>query len=249
MSQSVVRRTLQKYWLPLLALPGVWLLTGGTGQPAEEPAPTEMTQLAPSPRAEAEQMLVATRQALAGLRDYRAVLVTRERLRGRLLPEQTTEIALRTEPFAVRLRWREPAACVGQQVWYDARDGKMRVRSAGLASLVGVLSMDPHAPTVRDNSRHAITEAGMANMVEAFAATWDGADVRVGEALLEGHHCRVIEVIGDVADWHRARLHLDAKTNLPVRVEYHNAAGHLVDEATYRAVEVNVGLDDSVFRP
>jgi hypothetical protein len=241
----------------------VWFALGGAAE--DEPMPqaaAETPRLAGSgsDREEAVRLLALARQACVGVRDYRCTLATRERMRDRLGPEQVAEMAVRVRPFAVRLRWREPAVSVGQQVWFAAgfHNDLMRVRPAGyLGSLVGVMAMDPHAPAVRESSRHAITDAGLGNMLEEFATAWAAeasheTEVRVTGSEVDGKTCWRIVVVLDGesgAWWRRAALHVEEGSYLPVRAEYHDGLGRLLDKATYRDLEVNVGLGDDVFAP
>jgi hypothetical protein len=242
--------------LGLQVLCGIWFAIGGAGWPAEEePAPPAAVGV--PDRERALQLLGRARQACGDVRDYRCTLTTRERLRGRLQPEQVMAMEVRVRPFAVRLRWQQPGTSAGQQVCYavGANEGRMRVRPAGyLGAVVGVMSLDPHAPSVRENSRHAITSAGFASMLEEFAATWEGkvaevAAVRVANSAVNGTECFQIEVVlSDVgSEWQRAALHIEQESGLPVRVEYHDAEGRVLDEATYRNLELNVGLEDEIF--
>jgi hypothetical protein len=239
--------------LGLLVLFGIWFAIGGAGWPAEEELAPPAAVGVPD-REQALQLLGRARQVCGDVRDYRCTLTTRERLRGRLQPEQVMAMEVRVRPFAVRLSWQQPGTSAGQQVCYavGVNEGRMRVRPAGyLGALVGVMSLDPHAPSVRENSRHVITNAGFANMLEEFAATWEGkvAAVRVATSVVNGKECFQIEVVPSDAEteWQRAALHIEQESGLPVRVEYHDAEGRILDEATYRGLELNVGLEDESF--
>jgi hypothetical protein len=221
----------------------------GSEEPAPPPAPTAGGL---SDRTAVLELLEQARRACGQVRDYRCVLVTRERLSGTLKPEQVMDMDFRARPFAVHLRFRKPA---GQEVWYGVglHGDKMRVRPSGcLGSLTGVLTLDPHAPTVRENSRHAITDAGFANMLDRFIAALEhceGAEVRLADSTIDDQACRRVEVLSADPDteWQRALLHLDRETSLPLRVEYYDREGRLLDEATYQGLQLNVGLDAAVF--
>ncbi len=235
-----------------------WVTLSGASFPteAEEFAPPPTTNGSPgTDRTAALRLIDQARAACAAIRDYRCVLATRERMHGKLNPEQVLDMDFRAEPFAVHLRFREPAASVGQEVWYGVglHAGQMRVRPAGYLGLVtGVLAMDPHAPSVRENSRHAITGAGMAHMLERFAtslAEREEAAVYLTNSVVDERPCHRLEMVADAPDleWHRAMLHVDDATLLPVRVEYYDREGRLLDEATYRQIKRNVGLGDAAF--
>lgn len=213
----------------------------------------------PAQRAEALKWVEEARQVHRGIRDYRCVLTARERVQGRLLPTQSMDVECRVGAFAVHLVWHASSPSAGQEVWFGEglNSGKMRVRAAGyLGAMVGVVSVDPFSPTVRENSRHAITEAGLGTMLEQFVAPWETAptedvSIRTGTSHVNGLPCRTIEVClkdRQQAEWQRGVLHLDQQSALPVRVEYHDAEGRLLEEATYQDVRLNVGLTDDHFR-
>lgn len=252
MSQPVPARLVFPATVGLLLV--AFALSGaGFPAPSEEPAaPPARSAGSDSDRPEAVTLLAQSRRACGQVRDYRCVLATRERLNGTLKAEQVMDMDFRARPFAVHLTFREPA---GQEVWYAVglHGDKMRVRPAGyLGSLTGVMALDPHSSQVRENSRHAITDAGFANMLDRFAALLDGqprAAVRLDFSSVGEVACRRIEVVSadESTEWHRALLHLDRETALPVRVEYYDRDARLLDEATYKGLRINVGLDDAVF--
>ncbi len=170
---------------------------------------------------------------------------------------------VRVQPFSVHLRLSQPRSSAGQEVCYveGKHGGKMRVRTTGLGSLLGFIALAPDDPRVRDKSRHSITEAGLGNMLEQFLRPWeeqpaDDVIVRVDDSVVAGRLCRRVEVIlfnEEIAgrdaqeDWYRGELHIDQQTHLPIRVEYDNRNGDLLEEATYAGLKINPGLDDAIF--
>jgi hypothetical protein len=111
--------------------------------------------------------LLAVQQRLAGVAGYTAILRKQERIGGVLGPEQTLAIKIRHHPFAVYIKYLSPHA--GKEVVYAAghHEDKVIAHSAGLARLlVPRLAVAPDSPLALADSRHAITEAGLAKLTE-----------------------------------------------------------------------------------
>lgn len=96
---------------------------------------------------------------------YTAVLRKRERIRGELGPEQTLAIKVRHEPFAIYLKFLTPQS--GKEAVYaeGLRDNKVIAHGGGLSRLlVPRLAVAPDHPLALVDSRHPVTEAGLANL-------------------------------------------------------------------------------------
>jgi len=236
------------------------LLLGGTAPRAEppppppaQPAPPPVTAPPAEPEAFAEPLrLVAdARRAWSHVDDYTCVLVRRERVGGGLRPEEVMLMKVRREPFSVYLRWAAPRAADGQEACYVAgrHDGKMRVRAAGLLGATGFVSLAPDDARARAHSRHAITEAGVGQLVERLGREWEAgrnrpARVRVAAAECDGRPCRRVEVAWP--DGARCVAHFDRETHLPVRAEWYDR-DELREADAYTKVRLNVGLGDGDF--
>jgi len=214
-----------------------------------------------SPREQALRLLGEARQAYQSVQDYRCTLAMREQVGGQLQSEQIMAMEFRGQPFSVHFRWQQPASKIGQEVFYVAgkNRGKMRVRPAGgLGSLVRFLSVSPNSASVRENSRHTITEAGLGNMLEQFCRAWEQktaeeVEVLLSDAIVDGKPCRRLEVrlVGseESADWRRSVLFIEQEARLPLRVEYYDPQGELLEESTYLNLRINMGLADESFEP
>jgi len=214
-----------------------------------------------SPREQALRLLGEARQAYQSVQDYRCTLAMREQVGGQLQPEQIMAMEFRGEPFSVHFRWQQPTSKIGQEVFYviGKNRGKMRVRPAGgLGSLVRFLSVSPNSASVRENSRHTITEAGLGNMLEQFCRAWEQkaaeeVEVLLDDASVDGKPCRRLEVRlvvpEESADWRRSVLFIEQEARLPLRVEYYDPQGELLEESTYLNLKINMGLADESFTP
>lgn len=132
--------------------------------PAEIVWPTERLEGARAKRLLLDALLLA--EARIGEIDcYTATFRKQERLRGKLGPEQTLEMKVRQHPFALYLKFLAPQE--GREVVYAEghHDNKVIAHSGGLSRLlVPRLAVAPDHPIALADSRHAVTEAGIAKL-------------------------------------------------------------------------------------
>jgi hypothetical protein len=110
-------------------------------------------------------VLVHAAERLNTVETYTATFVKQERIKGKLGPEQTLAMKVRQKPFAVYLKFLAPQA--GKEVVYAEghHDNKVIAHTAGLGRLlVPRLAVPPDHPLALADSRHAVTEAGLANL-------------------------------------------------------------------------------------
>lgn len=281
----LARRATRRLWgYGLASLLGL-VLIGGSGRPTSatprQPQPAYANQLAqasqppvaPAPAAAGSQMdeplrlLGEARQSFQGVRDYTCVLVKRERLRGQLAADNVINMKVRNQPFSVYLRWQSPKDLAGQEACYVAgrNNGMMRVHSTGLIGAVGFVSIDPRDPRAQANSRHAITEAGIGNLIERFAKHWDEerrlnlTQVRVGDYEYNKRRCTRVETVhpdnrGNHFTSYRTVLFFDQENHLPIRIEVYGwpraggpAEGELLESYSYVNLRLNAGLGEDSF--
>jgi hypothetical protein len=253
--------------LPGLVLAAV-LMTAGTaaGQstPARAVATTSSAHAPEHPLRPAIQIAQASLHALQNVRDYECRFLKRERINGEL-QTQVMFLRLREEPFSVYLRFGEPHP--GREVLYVAgrNNGQMLAHEgSGVKAIFGTVSLPLDAPEVRAENRHPLTEIGLRKLLELLIEQWE-AETQFGEidvqyypdARLGEIACRVVEASHPYPRRqfrsHMTRLYLDARTNLPVRVENYGwpersgAEPVLIEEYTYLELRPNVPLDDRHF--
>src|SRR5438128_9185275 len=140
-------------------------------------------------------------------------------------------MTVRARPFSIDLRFLEPRSVAGQEACYvtGRNNGMMRVHAKGIASLAGFVSLDPRDPRALENSRHAITEAGIGNLIERFARSWEQerllsqTQVRLADYSALNRRCTRVETIhaerGAAYHFPRSVLYFDKENHLPIRVE------------------------------
>lgn len=279
-TNGILRFTLGRRWWYYGTVGVLGLVLLGAGQPPVAPpspgqpaAPRPMESAAPtaaaaSPMDAPVRLIHEAQTAYQNVRDYTCLLVKRERMNGKLPPENVIEMKVRTQPFSVYLRWLQPRSEAGQEVCYVAgkNEGKMRVHPKGmLGSFAGFVSLDPNDPRARQTSRRNITEAGIGNTIDRFARAWENehrlgltTQVQVAEYEYNHRRCMRVETIHPNNTnghflYYRDVVYFDKETHLPIRIEFYDwprlagDPGQLVEMYSFANMRLNVGLTDDVF--
>jgi hypothetical protein len=212
-------------------------------------------------------LLTEARVRFRDVRDYECRLVSRERVKGTLLPECVMTLKARSSPFSVYLRYESPEADKGMEVCYvEGRNGgKMRVHPAGIQGVTGFWSVEPRDSRALEKSRHCITEAGLGSLLASTARYWEWERrlnktlVHITEETLEGQACTRIETLhpdrgaGSFYGY-RCVLWLDRATRLPVGAETYDwprrggpEGGDLLESYRFLDLHSNIGLGDDTF--
>ncbi|MBD3672386.1 MAG: DUF1571 domain-containing protein [Planctomycetaceae bacterium] len=216
-------------------------------------------QLAPAIRIAKQSMKVAE-----GLDDYTANFFKREIVRGQTIVHSMA-VKLRKEPFSVYMRFNKPHD--GREVIYveGQNNGKLLAHETGIKSVVGTVSLSPKSEEAMAESKHPITEMGIANMAKHLIEQWE-FESKYGEcevkyypdAKLGGRAVKVIESSHPIPrkqfPYHKTRLFIDKETNLPIRIEHfafpvNGQPAQRIEEFTYSNVQTNVGLKEIDFNP
>jgi hypothetical protein len=236
-------------------------LLAGVGRAQNPPAPPANPMDVPL------QLIAEAQQSYQGIADYACLFIKRERIRGQLQPENYIQMRVRTAPFSVYLYWQRPRALAGQEACYVAgrNNGMLRAHSTGFLGVAGFVSLDPNDPRCLENSRHAITEAGIGNLIDRFGKGWEGerrlnrTQVGLAEYKYDERRCVRVETIhpdngGGQFHFYRSLVYFDKQTHLPIRVENYDwprrggdPNGDLVESYSYTGLRLNVRLPDSVF--
>jgi hypothetical protein len=238
-----------------------------TAQPVSLTRPVATAPVAASAMDEPLRLLNEARAHFEKVTDYTCTLVKRERIDGKLTPDNVVAMSVRNEPFSIDLRWIEPKNMVGQDACYvkGRNGGQMRVKSAGFLGAIGYVSIDPNDPRAKKTSKHSITEAGIGNMLNQFAEKWEAerqlnaTQVRIGEYEYNKRRCTRVETIHPTNPdnqflTYRTVLYFDKGTGLPIRMECYDwphkqgEAGELTEVVSFANLRVNVGVDEAVFK-
>lgn len=130
--------------------------------------PTSRTEGMPAKLVLLDALLVAA-ERLDRVDAYTATFKKQERVRGTLGPVHTLAMKVRHRPFAIYLKFLEPVA--GKEVVYaeGRHDNKMIAHGGGFARLlVPRLAVAPDNPIAFADSRHAVTDAGIAKLTQTL---------------------------------------------------------------------------------
>ena len=213
------------------------------------------------------RLLNEARARFEKVTDYTCTLVKKERIDGKLTPDNVVAMSVRNEPFSIDLRWIEPKNMVGQDACYvkGRNGGQMRVKSAGFLGAIGYVSIDPNDVRAKKTSKHSITEAGIGNMIHQIGEKWEAerqlnvTQVRIGEYEYNKPRCTRVETIHPTNPdnqflTYRTVLYFDKGTGLPIRMECYDwphrqgDAGELSEVVSFANLRLNVGVDEAMFK-
>ncbi len=212
------------------------------------------------------------------IHDYRAVLVKRERIQGKLADEARMEIKVRNRPtenqhtttqlgLAAYLKFHEPQSARGREViWVENKyENKIIAHESGFLNLLRV-SLDPHGSMAMMGNKYPITEIGLMRLIEKLIEKCNRVDdlsqwkVEIVEDQIVGDRkCRMVQVTQPKsvpgADFYIAQVFIDVDRQVPLRYAafmWPQSAvepAQLEEEYTYLDLELNVGLTDEDFDP
>jgi hypothetical protein len=198
---------------------------------------------------------------------YRCILISQERIKNKLLPENVMELSYRKNPLSVYMKWLGPTN-KGQEVCYvqGRYQNSMRVLPAkgGFAGLIGWTTIAVNSPQVFENSRHIITETGFGNIIEQCAKAWTQertlgkTQVSFGEYEYNKRRCIKVETIHTTNEpifySYRFVVFFDRETGMPVRMESYDwprsgspPGGDLLECFSFVNIELNANIPEAVF--
>ncbi|MFO0908518.1 MAG: DUF1571 domain-containing protein [Isosphaeraceae bacterium] len=212
--------------------------------------------------------LVHVADRLNGIDGYTATFYKQERIKGKLGPRHRLTLKVRHKPFAVYLKFLEPQA--GKEVVYAEghHENKVIAHSGGLSRLlVPRLALPPDHPMATADSRHPITEAGVANLTakllrfrqmdledEGAQTVLDRVNDASGRPRLRSIHSHTAQ--HDARPFARVEVLYDPDTYLPVDIRSFDwpAPGHegdllLAEHYTYEDIRFDAELSAIDFDP
>ena len=201
--------------------------------------------------------------AIESLKDYSAVLVRRERVRGELAATSTCSSRFATRRSACMPTFKPRPAVKGQEVIYVAGQNQGNLL-AHAARMSATLSLHPDGLIAMNNRHYPLTEIGLVNLVRRLVEV-GRQDLKYGEcevqyftqAKVDKRPCTVIQVVHpvqrDVFRFHLARIFVDDELKMPIRYESYDwprepgGEPRLIEEYTYLDLKLNNGFTDEDF--
>ena len=188
----------------------------------------------------------ALRNHIENHRDYTAILVKRELVGGKLVPESKMSLKLRYGPpsapdspertVSVYLKTLEPKSQAGREViWSQGKNNnKLTAHEAGLLGMISVDLM-PESRLAMAGNRYPITEIGLEKLLSKLIERGERdrklgpATVRTTEnTMLGDRKCRLIEFLHDSPtvsvdgktvefEFYLAQIYIDDELLLPIK--------------------------------
>ena len=221
----------------------------------------------------AKQGLVKMRSEVV---DYRAKLLKRERVNGRLGGESTMELKVinRKEvdgklvtPMKVYLKFLTPSSTAGREViWIEGANNNQLIAHEGGFKNFMRMNLDPEGTIAMLGNRYPLTNIGMERLIEKLIEKGE-RDRQLGDCevqIIDGEKvgdrtCQLIQVThpekSDKFEFHVAQIFFDKERMIPLRYSAYmwpkdeKSDPPLEEEYTYTDVELTVGLTDEDFNP
>ena len=210
--------------------------------------------------------LLDARSAFARVRDYSCHFLRQERVRGKLLPEQTAELYARTLPHSVALKVIAPAGLAGAESVYVAgkHAGNVRVKPAGTYGTQAWQTLSPPDPRLTTDARHSAATIGIGAVIDrlekivsvekqlrnplavvAAEYSYAGRPVTRYEVFAERPHA--------LRYAYRVVVYVDKELRLPIRFEAYDQPtaahpkGELLEAHSFVNLTLNPGVGEAVF--
>ena len=208
------------------------------------------------------------------IHDYKCILIKRERILDELRPYEYVAMKFRGHrpgdgspvPYSVYAKVLAPKSIKGRQVLYVDGEfgGDVLVTKGGRRNNTMTFSIRPEGRLAMRDNKYPVTAFGFENLLVRVMEVaendlqYDECQVRtVAGAKVDDRICTMYEVVHPFARdhfiFHIARIFLDDERQLPIRFEAYTwpevAGGEpvLVEEYTFRDLQINVGLTDADF--
>jgi hypothetical protein len=186
------------------------------------------------------------KQAVAALGTYSYRMGKTERVKGELLDEQTIDVFVKENPFAVRLEYvKGPAA--GRKVLYNSKErtDEFRVHETGFFGIFGELWVGVDSSLAKTDSNHTVKEAGMMRLLTRLETDLDKGEKQGGFTVTHegwspaGEWCAVYEAPnqGKGFSAYKTRICTDLSAGLPMKVESYDTKSHLLERYLFSDVK------------
>ncbi len=209
---------------------------------------------------EIRQLIYDMETAYEGVHDYTTIFYKKERVRGRMLPQEKMLLKFR-KPFSVYLKWLSGKREGQETLFSKGWNGDKILAHPGSFPDVTV-SLRPLGSMAMRGNRHPITDVGIGNTIRLIVRDFRLGQIRKDDVKLYDHgvsqvygaRSRCIEAITPerkVAKYYapRAKICVNLKTGLPNRVQVWDRENNLLEDYGFSNTQINPGLGDSDFDP
>ncbi len=236
-------------------------------EPESDPAPAQTTtptvELGQLGKTDPIAFLERCRDKTAReIKATRGTLLMRERVMGKVSPQQRVHFSFRDQPYCIRMDWKE-GVNLARKTCYVAgeNDGHMLVQPAGWRSLAGIVRIKPDSEDALSSSRVPITEFGMQKSIESTLRVWKEARERDDLQVVFGGP-KTIPQFGDRPVWElkrtasktadkegivQATYYVDTQTCLQVGTHLVGKGDELIGSYYFRDLEINPTFEKGTF--
>jgi len=202
------------------------------------------------------QKMDSSYQSLEG---YTCTFKKQERIKGKLLPQETIQFKF-SKPFQIYMKWiAEPHE--GRELIYrrGLNQGKVVAHPGSFPDIT--LNLNPDSRLVMRNNRHPVNEAGIGNTVRIILEDYQTAQSHPEDSVTyfdkgptqvegEGSHC--FEAQMPATDRYYAasvEICVNLTTMLPNQLKIRDSTGTLIEHYMYLGVDTNPDLEPLDFDP
>ena len=229
-----------------------WLLVGVVLGVVPRPG------LGTSEALEPQEIMQRMASAYDGIRDYTALFLKRERIKGVLLPLEIIELRFQA-PFKVYMAWRKPHA--GRVIVYieGDNDDKILVNPGGALRFLR-LKLAPTSSLAIQKTHHTIHEVGLQKTIALLEREYERGQ-REGQVTLSlqgddevadrsAYHLTLVCHADKTAGYYaqRGEIWVDTAYFLPIRLSLYDWDNQLYAYYEYQSLRLNPGLGPEAFR-
>jgi len=198
-----------------------------------------------------------------GIKGYRCTFQKQERIDGKLMPSEETEVYYREKPYSVYMHWLRGQRRADSVIYVEGEnDDKMLVHPAGVAgALVKVVTRDVDGPDAKQAGRYTLKQLGMKQGMERSLKDWKAARDR-GDLHVDYLGVRKVHETGDRLCYTLRRtsekpeedgilertIYIDKELWLQTGVVLKGEDNKLVGEYMYRDIEINPTFKPDQFK-
>ena len=211
-------------------------------------------------KADPEKWVRESEAALGKVDNYTATFHKQERVKGKLLDEETVFLKVK-KPFMVYMKWIKDPFKGRETLFIDGRnDNQLKAHEGGIMGVVTV-NLDPNGSMAMKGNRHPITDSGLERLVKKVGANLrkglKNTEIEVkehGEESVYGRKTTKVEAVYPKDRekgyyCYRAVLWLDFEQKVPIKIEIYDWDDKLVERYGYENLKFNAGLNEADFDP
>lgn len=208
--------------------------------PANHPNAPQAPAVAAGPKIEGKlalrlrhALMLDAKALLQTIPDYVATFTRQERVNGKLLARESTDLKVRHAPFSVYMKWNE-GNDIGRELLFveGQNSNRMLVKKGGqVGEMLPTFKVEPDSDLAMKEARYPVTTSGLLKLVEKII-DFSNRDIKLDEGVacqflpdqkIDGRMCYVVRTDYDCAEvdaeYRTSILFIDKVTALPLCVK------------------------------